>query len=109
MFHLGVLFDALKNVPPPVLVCFVAGDVVEIPKALNGLRPEEIVGVGWLSVKVVTPSTRLLVVEMANFWCQVGWLAREGEVAGISQLLGHSQQGVGRLAKFPSIRIDIDW
>ena len=87
----------LKNIPPPILVGFVACDVVEVPETLNGLRPEEVARVFGLGVKVVSPgcSARLLIVEMGDFGRQMGGLACKRHVARVGQLLGHLQQHVG--------------
>ena len=43
----------LEYLPSPVLVCPVARDNVEIPETLDGLRPQEVVGVVGLAVEVL--------------------------------------------------------
>ena len=69
----------LENVPAPILIRLVASDVVQVPEALYGLRPQQVVGVVRLDVEV---SRRIgSSVEVADLWGQVGRLPGKGQVA----------------------------
>ena len=45
--------------PTPVLVSLVAGEVVEVEKALHCLRPQEVVGVVWFHIEVLGTDANL--------------------------------------------------
>ena len=45
---LGVLLEGLEDVPAPLPVDGVLGDAVQVEEALDGLRPEEVVGISRL-------------------------------------------------------------
>ena len=44
----GSYFTNLKNLPPPVLICGVACDIVQIPQAFDCLWSQQIVRIIWL-------------------------------------------------------------
>ena len=66
----------LENVPAPILIRLVASDVVQVPEALDGLRPQQVVSIVGLDVEV---SRRIgSSVEVADLWGQVGGLPGKG-------------------------------
>ena len=68
----------LENVPSPILIRLVAGDVVQVPQALDGLRPQQVVSVVCLDVEV---GRRIgSSVEVADLGGQVGRLPSKGQV-----------------------------
>lgn len=79
----------LEDLPSPVLVHLVPRDVVEVPQALDGLRPQQVVRVVRLDGEVLLGA--LLRVEVGDLGRQVRLLAREGQVARVGQLLGERQ------------------
>ena len=87
-----MLLIYLKNVPAPILIGLVAGDVVEVPQALDGLRPEQVVSVVGLDVEVDRRIRRR--VEVADLGREVGRLPRERQVARVGELLGEFQQEI---------------
>ena len=59
-------FKDLEYLPTPVLVGLVAGEVVEVEKALHGLRPQEVVGIVWLHVEVLVMDTNFVTLEQGD-------------------------------------------
>ena len=75
----------LEYLPAPVLVRLVAGDVVEVPQTLDGLRPQEVVRVVGLHVEVGGGAG--LRVEVRDLRREEGGLPGERHVARVRHLL----------------------
>ena len=75
----------LEYLPAPVLVRLVAGDVVEVPQTLDGLRPQEVVRVVGLHVEVCGGTG--FRVKVSDLRGEKGRLPGERHVARVRHLL----------------------
>lgn len=75
----------LKNIPSPILVSFVSGNVIEIPQAFNCFGSKQVVRIGRLYVKVIC--RRGFRVEMRDFGGQKRRLPGKRQVASVGQFL----------------------
>lgn len=84
-----VLLEGLKNVPPHILVSFIASDGVEVVETFNELRPQQVVSVIGLNVNV--RRALALEIEVGDFRRQVSRLFHVRLIACFEQFIRQRQ------------------